>query len=186
MNNDPTTNPSSSAQLQQGGESGSNGIPQTLKPCPFCDSAEVDVSDDLIVGQWQGWCKCGASGPIRKNPEAATEAWNERQETEGGDWLPSPESVCVDVSTAEPPVTSECLTSVRRQEAVKELEEILAKMPPYRPGPMGTEPNGEEVWISEPTVRTALAALKGKVEIPPVSGDSTIYDRSGRKHFEND
>jgi len=49
-----------------------------LKPCPFCGSEKVGVTEAL--GAYWMRCQCGASGPTgeHETPEAAIEEWNHR------------------------------------------------------------------------------------------------------------
>jgi Lar family restriction alleviation protein len=57
-------------------------MPRMPKPCPFCGSTNIQVSD----AEWSdgkldyfGLClDCGAHGPPRDDPEAAAGSWDTR------------------------------------------------------------------------------------------------------------
>lgn len=50
------------------------------KPCPFCGSEKSTVKPVWKTYWFVACSDCKAGGPIRKTPEDAEEAWNERCE----------------------------------------------------------------------------------------------------------
>lgn len=50
------------------------------KPCPFCGSNKSTVKPVWKTYWFVACSDCKAGGPIRKTPEEAEEAWNERCE----------------------------------------------------------------------------------------------------------
>lgn len=52
---------------------------QKLKPCPFCGSKMVGISQSGRSGQTEVYChKCFSAGSLAMIPERAIELWNRR------------------------------------------------------------------------------------------------------------
>ena len=53
-----------------------------MKPCPFCENENVELTNNL-VGQFYVQCMgCGCCGPCETDQEEAIEKWQTRKGTE--------------------------------------------------------------------------------------------------------
>ena len=52
-----------------------------LRPCPFCESTDVETAWHEQLGFWVTCNKCYATGKTAETEEAAIESWNHRSES---------------------------------------------------------------------------------------------------------